>query len=237
MSITRINTHKKARGFTLLEVIVSMGIGTILIGGTLSMFVNNTNASNEVLRLTHLNHEMRTVLEIMASDIRKAGFWSNAVTAGKNDANPFGVSKVSADKKCILYSYDSNNGNNTVDTAEKYGFRLNGNDVESRLNGNNCATTSAWDTLSDSTQVEITSLKFTSTVKCTNISTSPIEDCSINEAGTLVTGAVNPSAKDVLVKMQSIKISLSGKLVTDNNVRLQLTDTITLKNDTVKLAP
>ena len=163
------NHGRHTQGFTLVELIVSMAIGTIIIAGALNVFVTNSKASKDVIQMTHLNQEIRTVMEIMSADIRKAGFWGGALNAVPGTPNPFGITSINANKNCILFTYDVNNNATVQASDEEFGFRIKNNAVESRKNGRDCTLSNSWDELSDNTQPD-----FVTIIKKRRVFASPI---------------------------------------------------------------
>ena len=61
------------RGFGLVELMVSMVLGLILIGGVLSIFLSNQQAFRSNEGLSRLQENARISFELMARDLREAG--------------------------------------------------------------------------------------------------------------------------------------------------------------------
>ncbi|PXV58342.1 type IV pilus assembly protein PilW [Dyella jiangningensis] len=72
-----------ARGFTLIELMVAMLLGLIVIGGVMSVFLagQQTYRSNEAL--SDVESSSRTAFEMMARDLRDAGFNGCDNTSGR----------------------------------------------------------------------------------------------------------------------------------------------------------
>ncbi len=143
------------RGFTLIELLVAMAVGLVVLGGVLSVYLTTIRTSHATLQASRLNQEMAAILNIMANDIRRAGYWGDG-NVSTPDANPFSqVDTATAanttavrvhytddnganytDKteevifanrqgSCITYAYDRN-GDGDLDDDEKFGFRWDG---------------------------------------------------------------------------------------------------------------
>lgn len=207
-----------------------MAIGAIIISGIIGLFVTNTNASKDVLRATHLNQEMRTLLEVMSSNVRKAGYWANTTRASAAEHNPFGIEKVSNNPDCILFSYDTDDSSDVILTSEKHGYRLNNRAIESRVNGTDCVLSNTWEALSNNQELEITTLSFTQKINCSNISDPVVSNCT---AGSV--DYVTPDLNDVLIEIRVIDIEISGNLKTEPNKVLTLKDTVIVANDSTKI--
>lgn len=171
-------------GFGLIELMVAVAVGCIIILASGSVYLTTLYSSNDTTRLTRLNQDMRTILDIMVQDIHRAGQWGGAAQGVSN--NPFSSRTsgsgtdifISADNKCILYSYDVNqDGLVAADGSEFFGFRFNEdtsqvevlNETGSPDTSSDCSGLS-WLPLNRSTEVIITSLIF-STGDLDNLST------------------------------------------------------------------
>lgn len=119
-------------GFGLVELMVAAAVGFILILASGSTYLSTLNSSNDTTRLTRLNQDMRTILDIMVQDIHRAGYWGFASQGTSNNLftdRTAGTATdifISADNTCILYSYDLNqDGAVATDGSEFFGFRYN----------------------------------------------------------------------------------------------------------------
>lgn len=65
--------HSRQTGFGLVELMVSMLLGLILIGGILSIFLSNQQAFRSNEGLARLQENARISFELMAREIREAG--------------------------------------------------------------------------------------------------------------------------------------------------------------------
>ena len=122
------------------------------------MYITSLNASNDNLRISMLNQELRSMLHLIERDVRRAGFWAGIPGTDDLSANPFMstpndllVSEKLGESanSCITFSYDLDKdklvdvGNVATsppfnaapyDTGgmEQFGFRLNGTAVQMR---------------------------------------------------------------------------------------------------------
>lgn len=172
----------------------------------ISILATNTST----LKMTRLDQELRAVMMMLTSDLRRAGGWGgvvNQVISRTPIPNPFSQISVSADSSCILYSYDYKNNNNPLDTNNQYGFRLDTKDgaVEMRQAGAGCEDT-GWQNLTDENSIEITVLK--------------IESFS-SSAGR--------------VTVRQYRITLTGRLKNDPAVERTLQSTVKVRNNEVSV--
>lgn len=66
-------TNVKQRGFTLVELMVSLVLGLIVIGGVVSVFLSNQQSYRTNQALGEVQDNSRIAFELMARDIRDAG--------------------------------------------------------------------------------------------------------------------------------------------------------------------
>lgn len=151
----------------MVELLVSILIGLAVLGGAGSVFLTSLRGESDNARVTRLNQDMRSMMDIMVRDIRRAGFVTTDTTNNLtllND-NPFFNAtndiQVYNSNTCIVYSYNRDN-DTTVDDNERLGFRLNDTSLEMRREGTTNANCSngIWETITEP-EVEITGLIFT----------------------------------------------------------------------------
>lgn len=191
-----LNPNKTIQhGFGLVEFMVAVAVGFVVILASGSVYLTTLYSSNDTTRLTRLNQDMRTILDIMVQDIHRAGQWGGAAQGVGN--NPFSSRTsgsgtdifISADNKCILYSYDVNqDGVVAADGSEFFGFRFNEdakqvevlNETGSPDTSGDCSGLS-WLPLNSPSEVIITALTFsTEKSRCIafNTTTFDIDDAT-----------------------------------------------------------
>lgn len=213
---------KNQKGFTLTELIIAISINMIVLIALISIFVTNLRQYRFFLNTNILHQQLQLAMDIMTSDIRRAGYWANA----SNDAhtnqnnNPFMASgldiSIPAGNTCILFSYDHDNNGSLPSIGsgsddERYGYRLSGGAIQTRPWGASFSCTaaaSAWENMTDPTIITITALTFT-------LSTQ-----------TVVSG---PGTASILLR--SVDITITGQLTSDSTVTQTLTQHVRIRND------
>ncbi len=172
-----LRTDRQA-GFTLIELMLSLLLGLIVLGGVLGVFITTYQSSSQDIKRVRLNEEMRAVMEMMSGDIRRAGSWQRDATAWSVTAitaeNPFSnathwaVTRYGSEpsSSCAVFSY----GTGTVGApAVRYGFGLRERAVWRRKGDGGamgCAIASpVWERLSDERAVAITGLNYAVTLE------------------------------------------------------------------------
>lgn len=64
------------RGFSLVELMVAITIGLLVLAGLVTLFVNNSNARNEIERANRQIESGRYAMELLTQDLRNAGYFA-----------------------------------------------------------------------------------------------------------------------------------------------------------------
>jgi prepilin peptidase dependent protein B len=212
----------KQSGFTLTELLVALSLNILVLIALISIFVANLQHYRTVLNTNRLHQQLQSAMDIMSSDIRRAGYWANASNdlALNQNNNPFMASgtdiSVGTGNTCILFTYDnSKNGSlpaiSTSYDDERYGYRVNSQVLQTRPWGASfscTASANAWENITDSTVILITNLTFTLNTQ------------------TITTG---PGTARIILR--SVDITLTGRLTSDATVTKTLTEHIRIRND------
>lgn len=215
----------RQRGFSLIELMVSIGIGAILMLGLVMMYSTSSKHSNETMEQNRLAQELNATVQMMSADIRRAGYWRLAVNdigTGQNN-NPYMDANTNMDiatngtNDCILLSYDSYNDGavkpiNTAGDDERYGYRLSNGAIQARPNAANfvCdAAANAWEDITDVNFITITSFAI---VK--------------NEVPVFISGTSGPK-----MIVRDVDIHLTAQLVRDPNTTRTINYNIKVRND------
>ncbi len=72
------NVFLRMRGLSLVELMVAITIGAILLGGAVTLFINNRDTYKTTNELSRLQETARYALDMMVKDIRMAGYFGCA---------------------------------------------------------------------------------------------------------------------------------------------------------------
>jgi prepilin peptidase dependent protein B len=223
MSVMKRITLQKTAGFTLTELLVALVINVLVLSSLLAVFIANINHYTTSIATNRLNQQLQAVMQLMTSDIRRAGYWSNSANLIGTDTNtnPFmatGTTDITVGgtgNSCILFTYD-HNGTGTLPALsttaddDRYGYRLMNGAVQTRPWGASfscSASATNWENVTDST-VTITALTFTLTTQ------------------TVATGLGTSG-----LKTRSVDITLTGQLTSNSTITKTLTEHIRIRND------
>ena len=76
--LTNCHMRGRMRGLSLVELLVAITLGAIILGGAVTLFVNNRNTYKTTNELSRLQETARYALDMMVKDIRMAGFFGCA---------------------------------------------------------------------------------------------------------------------------------------------------------------
>jgi|UPI00037E262A prepilin-type N-terminal cleavage/methylation domain-containing protein len=75
--------HHNARGFTMIELMITMVIGMVILAGAVSLFVNNTRLATTLADRTERLGDLYTASHIIQTELRSAqGNLTSVVNAG-----------------------------------------------------------------------------------------------------------------------------------------------------------
>lgn len=185
-----IRTHRWASrivGFSLVELMIALVASLVVVGAVLAFAVSVLQSNSQNIAATRLMQELRTSIDYMARELRRAGYDQNAVRIVSNAtgyASPFrgiSVSDSVGTNDCIIYGYDRAGGTpGTVDSGEVFGVRRTtvasgagvievhrGGSAAPTCGGSSASAadcfsgTAGWCPLTDSRVVDVTALNFT----------------------------------------------------------------------------
>jgi len=114
-----IRSRRRSSGLTLVELMIGILVGMILMSAVISVYVASIRSNTAVLTMAQLNHEVRSVAEVVANDIRRAGFDNVTSTRTLADLqNDYDRIAVSSTGDCVRFGY-----NRSVAALESFGFR------------------------------------------------------------------------------------------------------------------
>lgn len=224
--------RRLAAGFTLVELMISIVIGLIVIGAVIAFTVSTVRAYGENISSTRLTQDLRTSVNVITRELRRAGFDSTSVTRVLTSTTPSNFNAVNVSGNCVTYQYDRGVGGwgGTAAATELRGVRLNTATGALQLNASGTAvacggTGSDWVDISDPQVVEIT--KFTPQVYqsrfCTNLATNAPTPPATTPTYQIAQGSV-----------RNLAICVQGRLRRDNSIVRQVGNVIRIRSEDVQ---
>lgn len=110
----RSPAFRRQRGFSLTELMIAVTLGLLIVAGMTTLFVNNNNAQAEIERANRQVENGRYAMDLLASDLRNAGFYSeldpNTLTAPATVPDPCQTADLAAFKAAVklhVQGYDN----------------------------------------------------------------------------------------------------------------------------------
>lgn len=219
----------RASGFSLIELMIALTLGLIVLGAVLTFTVSMIRAYSENIQSTRLTQELRTSMNIITREIRRAGFDSRSVTRVLTAVNPSTFNAMTVTDTCVSYEYDRlvDGPGGVPGVSEVRGVRLNTATGTVQMNATtaaiNCGADDGWVDVTDRSVVEITTFAPTAI---------PTPFCSqLGETADPVTGDITYHLAQGFV--QHLTLCLKGRLVADNSIARQVTNTIRVRAENV----
>ena len=213
---------KTARGVSMVEILIALAAGLVLMTASLYLFIGIMKNSNSTLEMARFNHDLQAGMDRIVSDVRRAGYWSQAINdlgTGAN-TNPFMVTgadiAINVAQDCLLFTYDLNSDGTlpTVNTAggdKRFGYRLNNSTLQMRPYTAPFSCTAAAGDWNDITDGIVSNVTFTEVDKVVDVDGS------------------GPGTSTITIR--DITISITGALPSDNTITRTLTQTVRVRND------
>jgi Tfp pilus assembly protein PilW len=202
-----MSKHKQV-GMTLVELLIAITLGLIVTAAVIGLFTSVLSSNNTSLNAIRLNQELRTIMTLIARDIRRAGYNGNIAT--DITTNPFSTSSgteltISNNGQTVMFAYDVDNDGSLGTDKEVFGYRYNSTDQNVQYCSVDASTACGWQVLSDSDVVEITNLRF----------------YLIDDEGS--SGAVE--------RVRQVKITLEGHWKNDSDFEREIVESVKLRNE------
>jgi type IV pilus assembly protein PilW len=208
----------RQRGLSVVELLVGVAIGLFLVGGATKLFVDNLTGNRRLLLEARVNQDLRAAADIIARDLRRAGYWNSSLTGVTWPAatNPYStaasavtLSTYSA-ASAVTYSYQGSGFT---------GFRVSpGGALQARSGG-------SWQDLTDSQSVRVltdgTGFSITPDIQTISLGGNCTPPCALGSAGCPV------------LNVQRYVIRIRGQSVSDSSVVRQIEESVRVRNDQV----
>ena len=209
-------------GVLLVELMIGIAIGLLIAAAAVTFVAGHLHDNRRLLLESRLMQDLRTAADIVARDLRRAGYWAAsfdgvALAGGAATAhNPYAAlapSAAASDSVSFGYSRDvSENG--VVDSNEQFGFRLRNGALEIQLGAGN------WQALTDSGTLVVTAFRVTPTVQ-------PVDLGDVCAASCPPGSATCPPRLDV----RSLAVEISGRALADAAIVRTVRGSVRLRAD------
>jgi prepilin-type N-terminal cleavage/methylation domain-containing protein len=117
-----INHEKNYQGFSLIELMLSLFLGSLLLAMVIGLYVTGVSNGAKNAKYSRLRTDLQSMLSIMTTDIRRAGYGGVDFLVKDDDGKNISVKITTLlGKHCIIYSYD-HKLDQQLNTDDKMGF-------------------------------------------------------------------------------------------------------------------
>lgn len=219
-----MSARRGSRGMSLVELMVGLTIGLFIVAGTLTLFANQVSSARRLLQEARLHHEMRSAMDLVTRDLRRAGAWDNAVlgvAARPNAYQPIVVFNDAPGADRIQHQFTRDAAtpargaeNDIVDSNEAFGFRLRSGVLQMMLGG------SGYQPLTDPAAINVTRFDIVDgTLAALQLPSACRGTCS---------GASCPT-----LTVRAYTLTMTAQLASDSTVQRTLTTAVRPRNDAV----
>ena len=211
-------------GLSMVELLVGAAIALFIAATGATLLAGNLRENRSLLLEARVTQDLRTAADVIARDLRRAGYWAGAADgvwrggAPAPLANPYDAlapDAAASDAVSFRYSRDAVE-NNVVDSNEQFGFRLRGGVLEMQLGAGN------WQALTDAGSLVVTAFSVTPTVQEISLQSLCALPCPAGNAAC-------PPRQQV----RSLALVLSARSTSDPGVTRSLRSNVRLRNDSV----
>ena len=224
LSRDRAPLHRGQRGLSIIELMVGVALGLFILGGALALFVSLMGDNRRLLLEARVNQEIRATADIIARDLRRAGYWRNAMAGvgATPVANPYGGATWAGTS--VQYAYDRD-GNSTVTGSEQAGFQLNGNVI----------ATNTGQPLTDPNTIQVTTFTLPANAAAATQWTDLAYACECISKGTCTEAALLAlapgHANRPQVGLRTATIVIEAQATADARVKRRIEETVRIRND------
>ncbi|PUE10941.1 hypothetical protein B9Z51_00930 [Limnohabitans sp. T6-5] len=151
---------RSERGETLMGLLVGLSVGFVVLTAGSALLAHHLRGHRMALQDSHLHHDLRSTMDWMARELRKAQYsakaWETRSPTECADTFCDGFEDFSIEDDWIDFSYDRNH-NGEQDNDECMGFRLSGTELSAKRS---CSASGDWLVITDRASLEITALSW-----------------------------------------------------------------------------
>ena len=217
---------RRCRGLSIVELLVGVAAGLVVVAAAVGLFGSQVREHRRLLLEARLTQDLSGAAELIARDLRRAGYWGDAgagvrTTAAAPRTNPYAAVEpmaAASDAAAFSWSRDAVE-NHAVDDEERFGWRLRAGAVELRLGA------SPWQAVTDATLLTVTEFAITPSVEAVDLGGLCTRPC----AGAAASAGTCPPR----LLVRSLSIRLAGRSAADAGVRRSVSTRVRLRNDAV----
>jgi len=216
---------------SIVELMVGITISLFILAGATMLLTSQLADNRRLLLEAQVQQDLRAASDLIARDVRRAGYWGQAYRHVWPDpangvvANPYrDTTPVEAPNGTTSLVYDRSideegqplgTDDNAVTAPENVGFRLNANNrtIEAQVSRGN------WQALTDPAVLSVT--QFNIVLNSRDVAIPCGVQCP----------ALGPGGCPLVQRARDVTVVIVAQAVHDARVRRSLSDTVRLRND------
>jgi type IV pilus assembly protein PilW len=231
---------QRPRGLSIVEFMVGIVVGLFVVGGAAKLFSDYVVSNKRLVIETRVNQDLRAAADIVARDLRRAGYWNNALagvwgtSAGPIASNPHltGPGNITTTANSVNYSYARSTAGNSdaLDTNEYAGFQVQAvggvNVLQMQVGQNN------WQALTDPGILRVTAFSVSEVSPALTNDLSSYCGCLARLTCTLAdiaNPAFNPAGVPTLT-IPTLQVTITGEAVNDPSISRTLSEAVRVRN-------
>ena len=227
LAITIRMAAARQTGFSLMEVIISMGLSLFVTAAMVALMSNSMGNAARVINMTKLSDDLRSTMQLMTRDVRRSSYNANAIMCyGNDDCGTDGSVTlpadivISDDAGCFTFLLDRNHDGNSITDAPGGFRRVVENNVGyiqmwTGTGAANCAAdpdADGWQAVTDLTTMNITAF---------NVDNALSYDQEI----------FNDGVTTITQRVRKLRLAIRGELIIASGVNRRIEDVISVRND------
>ena len=249
--------YRQQAGVTLVELMVGLTVGMLVIASAITTYIFIARSSSEILESLKLNSDLRAIMDLMVSEIWRAGSWTpnkelkDSTPACVAGGNPFTVRnpdcyqndlEILDNGKTILFAY-----NRMPDAKWKFGRVVGFRFMDSGIQMLQCANQSApgecqtlaWDASKYQNIIDQNTLVIDAGENLSDFSLAG-SNCYNLSSGALSQSpcsAIALTTGNQYIEIRKVNITLMGYSIRRPEFKMTLTQTVLVANDRFFTAP
>ena len=151
---------QRIRGESMISLLIGLAMGLLVISGGIHLWMTTLQSQRTVLQESHLEQDLRSAMDWMVQDIRRAQYmnaaWRTRIMSTCNDDFCGATEDFSVSANQIEFSWDRND-NGSKDNNECTGFQLKSYELRTKT----ACSPAVWSAITDAGSIKVTALQFT----------------------------------------------------------------------------
>ncbi len=226
----RLNVCSQA-GFSLMEALVAMSISLVVTASMVALMANSLGSTSRIVNMTKLTDDMRSTMQMLTRDVRRASYNANAMLCYGNDdcytdgsLTPAGDVAISPGEDCFTFQLDRLNDGDSTNGAG--GFRRQQTNAVPAIGWLEMWTGDAPPALAACHDDN------DNWVPITNPDSMDITTFNVNDDDLSYTQVIfDDGVKTISQRVRKLRIQIDAQLVNAGGITRHMEDVISVRND------